>query len=249
MTSCSSATPDPDLVDNVASSKNLVLNEADLKITKFGKMDGEVRAGEILTYTVIVDNLGPSWATGAAIKDVLASSGTFDVLGVLSNRDMECESQPVSDDTVDPFTVAATVNPPWPDPMDENAPLPGRNEEVVQRYELDCVLDDPLEVLDADGFPNPGRWIVTMMVTAPQTQDINNVATVLSEADDPNQDNNMAMVEHDITDVADLEVTKVAVGEVHVATDDDFTQMGTVFDPGNPGVFRSTRTTRRPTRT
>ena len=39
-----------------------VENEADLHVTKYGKPDGQVRAGEILTYTVIVDNLGPSWA-------------------------------------------------------------------------------------------------------------------------------------------------------------------------------------------
>ena len=55
-----SATTDVCQGSNRHASENLVLQKADLKITKFGKMDDEVRAGEVLTYTVIVDNLGPS---------------------------------------------------------------------------------------------------------------------------------------------------------------------------------------------
>ena len=65
------ATPDPDLDNNCAASENLVLQKADLRIVKFGKEDGVVRAGDVLTYTVIVDNLGPSYANNVALKDVL----------------------------------------------------------------------------------------------------------------------------------------------------------------------------------
>ena len=66
--------------NNTATSENRVKQKADLKVTKFGKNDGAVRAAEILTYTVIVDNLGPSWADNAAIKDVLQTSGKFELL-------------------------------------------------------------------------------------------------------------------------------------------------------------------------
>ena len=55
-----------------------------------------------------------------------------------------------------------------------------------------------------------------MRVRAPQTQDINNIADVLSDAFDPNFANNHAEVRHAITDVADLQVTKTALGEVQV---------------------------------
>ncbi len=145
-------------------------------------MDGQVRAGEILTYTVIVDNLGPSWAAGVSLKDVMRSSGTFTVIGLDSDRDMSCSSEPTD------------IN---------NLPLT-----VTNNLDIDCTLSQDLEVLAAQGFPNPGRWTLTMYVTADQTQDIDNVADVLSASSDPDPSNNHAYVEHEITDVADLDVTK-----------------------------------------
>ena len=57
-----------------------------------------------------------------------------------------------------------------------------------------------------------------MRVRARQTQSINNVASVLDNiVPDPNPANNEAAVEHEITDVADVGVTKSAVGEVTIA--------------------------------
>ncbi len=192
---------DPDMSNNVAHSKNLVLQKADLKITKFGKPDGQVRAGEILTYTVIVDNLGPSYAgidgrdpiTGnVAIKDILQSDLEFDLLSIISDRGMVCSSVPTDGDPTDGVP------------------------NVNQHLEIDCTLLDALEVLSADGPPNPGRWIITASVTASETQDINNVVHVVSDAFDPDPDNNQAEVMHEITDVSDLEVTKAEIGEVQV---------------------------------
>ncbi len=177
-----SSTPDPDEANNTAQSQNLVLGKADLKVTKFGKMDGQVRAGDVLTYTVIVDNLGPSFASGVSLKDVLRSSGTFTVIGLDSDLDMTCESEP-TDINVLPLTATNSLD-------------------------IDCTLDQPLGVLQADGFPNPGRWTLTMYVMADQTQDINNVADVLSAAADPDPSNNHAEVQHEITDVADMSLDK-----------------------------------------
>ena len=191
---------DPNEVNNTDTAKNLVLQKADLKITKFGKPDGEVRAGEILTYTIIVDNLGPSYAGidgrdpvagNVAIKDILQSDLEFDLLSITSDREMVCSSIPTDADG--PENGITGVN---------------------QHLEIDCTLVDALEVLSADGPPNPGRWIITATATASETQDINNVVTVVSDAFDPNTDNNQAEVMHEITDVADLEVTKIEIGEV-----------------------------------
>lgn len=51
---------------------------ADLAIRKFGKPDGEVRAGDMLTYTVIVDNHCSGAAQSAcAVTDLLASDGVY----------------------------------------------------------------------------------------------------------------------------------------------------------------------------
>jgi uncharacterized repeat protein (TIGR01451 family) len=192
------AEPSPDPSANSVLAENLVLQQADLKVTKFGKRDGRVRAGEILTYTVVVDNLGPSFANSVALKDILQSSGVFDVLGVTSDRPASCASQPAPGGG-SPFTI----------PPEQGAVT------VDQRYQLDCTLTSPLAVLSPSGGPpNPGRWILTLRVRATQTQDVNNIAVVQSDvAADPDRTNNMAAVEHAITDVADLRVTKTARGE------------------------------------
>ena len=214
---------------------------ADLRIQKFGKRDGQVRAGDILTYTVIVDNYGPSFATATAIKDLLQSSYRFDLIDITSDRDMVCTSLP-------PLPGGATTIPgtPWPPALAPPAfgvdPVTGIAA-VQERLELDCtLLDDPatpadesrLEVLRADGPPNSGRWILTMRVRATQLQDINNRATVLSDASDPDYANNSARVEHEITSVSDVRVTKTAVGEVVV---DGGCGFDWIFDPNAPGPF------------
>ena len=49
-----------------------------------------MNAGERLTYTIVVDNLGPSWAHEVTLRDELVSSKRFSVLAVdpdvLGNR-------------------------------------------------------------------------------------------------------------------------------------------------------------------
>lgn len=189
---------DLDNSNDRASTQTIVENApipvSDLRIVKFGKPDGDVQAGDELTYTVIVDNLGPDPATGVAIKDLMQTNGNLDVLEIESDRNMTCRSLPAADDG-NPINV----------PPDD-----GATTGVSERYQLDCTLDDPLGVLQADGPPNSGRWVVTMRVRANEQQDIDNVADVLSAVADPNPSNNHAEVEHAINDVADLAIAKVA---------------------------------------
>ncbi|UCG31917.1 MAG: DUF11 domain-containing protein, partial [Phycisphaerales bacterium] len=71
-------------------------------------------------------------------------------------------------------------------------------------------LTNPLPMLQADGPPNTGRWIITMTVRANEPQDLNNVADVTGTSFDPNHGNNHAEVKHEITVEADLAVFKVA---------------------------------------
>ncbi|MCE7937266.1 MAG: DUF11 domain-containing protein [Chloroflexi bacterium CFX6] len=183
-----SATADPVTV----AADTRVDCAADLRVLKFGKPDGAARAGEVLTYTVVVDNLGPSYAPGVAIKDVLRASGGFDVLSISSDRDHTCLADPVATGGGGPLD-------PW---------LPN----AIGAVNIDCTLDEPLGVLRADGFPNPGRWTLTMTVRAREGQSINNVADATSAAADPDASNNRARVEHAVTDVADLEIAKTDSG-------------------------------------
>jgi len=177
----SSDTEDPNPNNDWDTEASLVLGKADLKVTKFGKPDGQVYAGEELTYTVIVDNLGPGCAHDVVLKDVLKSSGTFDLVSVSSDRDGLCSPEPGS------FT---------------------------QSLDLTCSLTDTLDVMSPE--PGAGRWMLTVVVQAAERQDINNVARVVASDLDPDPSNNEAIVEHEITAVADLEMDKEAWGEVLV---------------------------------
>ena len=66
----SSAAPDPNPADNLATAATTVDGQADLRITKSGTPDPVV-AGENVTYTVIVTNDGPSDATNVNVTDTL----------------------------------------------------------------------------------------------------------------------------------------------------------------------------------
>jgi uncharacterized repeat protein (TIGR01451 family) len=85
----SSATPDPDPGNNEATGHVNFAGSADLLITKSGP--ASVMLGADFTYTLSVDNLGPSTASSVVVTDVLspgvafvsavASVGTFNAVG------------------------------------------------------------------------------------------------------------------------------------------------------------------------
>lgn len=70
-----SDTPDPDSSNNSADDHLRFAAGADLSITKTGP--ASVTAGVNLTYTLSVENLGPSTATGVQVIDVLPPGVTF----------------------------------------------------------------------------------------------------------------------------------------------------------------------------
>jgi uncharacterized repeat protein (TIGR01451 family) len=177
----SETTYDPVQYNDYASAPILIQGRADLKVQKFGKPEGEVRAGDELTYTVIVDNLGTGYAHQVTLDDVLESNGSFDLLGVTSSRDALCDPETGTFDH-DMF--------------------------------LSCALSDTLEVKGPE--PGSGRWMLTVEVLANEPQDINNIAYVAGSDYDPDLSNNEAMAEHEITAVADLELTTEAWGEMPV---------------------------------
>ncbi|MSP11331.1 MAG: DUF11 domain-containing protein [Chloroflexi bacterium] len=181
---------DPNLANNtsdtysgIAIAKNLVLGQADLRVTKFGKPDGDVRAGTNLTYTIIVDNLGTGFAHNVVLTELLQSSNVFTMTSITSDRPAIC------------------------------SPTAPPDLRAQERLQFQCQLQEPLEVLTPNAS---GRWIITVVVHGDQTQDINNFAIVTSEDFDPDTTNNKAFVEHNITDVSDLRITKAEIGEVQV---------------------------------
>jgi uncharacterized repeat protein (TIGR01451 family) len=63
-------------------------NVADVGVVKYGKPDGVVKAGEVLTYVVIATNYGPGVAYSATVTDVLASDKSYEVVAIDSG--MSC---------------------------------------------------------------------------------------------------------------------------------------------------------------
>jgi uncharacterized repeat protein (TIGR01451 family) len=89
----SSDTLDPDNSNNLASVHTTVVStfvqeRTDLNVMMFVKPDTTVLAGQLINYTIIVENLGPSYAYKVGMRDEILSSGTFEVLacGLDPNR-------------------------------------------------------------------------------------------------------------------------------------------------------------------
>ncbi|MBB2987761.1 DUF7507 domain-containing protein [Terracoccus luteus] len=106
-----SATPDPDPTNNTDTVDPVLSPVADLKVTKV-LTSGPPVPGTPVTYSLTVDNLGPSTATGVTLTDVLdprfsaatatPSAGTCDVVGAT----VECDLRSLAPD--DP-TVTVTL--------------------------------------------------------------------------------------------------------------------------------------------
>lgn len=74
--SVTSDTNDPNTGNNMASEDTTVIAEADLSITKTDSVD-PVIAGTSLTYTITVNNAGPSTATNVVVTDNLPAGVTL----------------------------------------------------------------------------------------------------------------------------------------------------------------------------
>lgn len=84
------APTDPDANNNNATTSTPLLGLADLRVTQYGQPVSQVRAGERLTYTVIVDNLGPGYAHDVSLDAALVSGGAFELLSVTPDRPAAC---------------------------------------------------------------------------------------------------------------------------------------------------------------
>ena len=71
--SVSSPTPDPDETDRSATVTTAVTVSADVRVSKTASPN-PVRAGELMTWTVAVTNLGPSDAQGVVVHEALPSA-------------------------------------------------------------------------------------------------------------------------------------------------------------------------------
>ncbi|MFN8422541.1 MAG: hypothetical protein U0470_03840 [Anaerolineae bacterium] len=175
----SSTTPDPNDGNDSDTAVVTVKTRADLRVIKIASPSGPVGAGTQIHYLLVVDNLGPSAATGVTLVDALSSDGLFDLVSVNPNFDGNR-----------PTATCAPLG-----------PLAG-----VSSVTVNCSLN--AGVLEPFGPGGSGRWRVEVVVAARGAQTINNVATTAHGGTDPDLSNNVDELARDITDVADLSIVK-----------------------------------------
>ena len=85
--SISSSVPDPNPTDNQAETTTTVASNADLEVTKTAPATATI--GQPLTYTIVVENLGPDNATVANIEDSLPNG-----VELISTDPAACDTPP-----------------------------------------------------------------------------------------------------------------------------------------------------------
>ncbi len=163
--------PDPNPGNNSSRQPTVVIRRTDLAIAKSDNVD-PVTAGELLTYTLVVTNNGPSDATGVAVSDPLpvgttfvsltTTQGTANVsngtltgsLGNLANGASTTITVTVrvNSSTTTNLDNTATVTGNEPDPVTGNEPdpVPSNNSDseptvVITRTDLDIVKTDDVD--------------------------------------------------------------------------------------------------------
>src|SRR5438552_838607 len=123
--SVSSSTSDPDSSNNTATASTTVIASADLSITKTDAPDPS-RPGATPTYTLAVNNNGPSTAASVTVTDPLPPGTTFQSIitpagwtcttpAVGSAGTVNCTTGPTANGATVSFTIVAQVSASTPD--------------------------------------------------------------------------------------------------------------------------------------
>ncbi|MEO8083278.1 MAG: beta-propeller fold lactonase family protein, partial [Ardenticatenales bacterium] len=185
---------DTDILDDVEVHLTHLVDLADARIFKVSKPDDAVRAGQIFTYTLLVENLGPSLARDLQFDDSILSSGVFTLVGT----------------QLDPGRDDVCVAAPAP------APLSGQI--------LRCTLNEPLEPVGSGLGTGRWTVQVTARATQTQDIDnevrlySRDGVSARVGTPDPRLGNNVAVDSISILDTSDLRLTKSEVGVVRSST-------------------------------
>ncbi|MDN5762273.1 MAG: DUF11 domain-containing protein [Microlunatus sp.] len=108
----SSSTPDPDTDDQTASSSTEVTSVADLSLTKTGGT-GDFVAGQLVSWTIVADNAGPSVARQVVVRDTLpvpVTEATSSTPGcTIDGRVLTCAVDELAPGSTLPITVTGTL--------------------------------------------------------------------------------------------------------------------------------------------
>jgi uncharacterized repeat protein (TIGR01451 family) len=187
----SSSTSDPLPLNNTAAVTSTVVTEADLVIGKHSDPD-PVTAGENLTYTLTIQNLGPSDASGIVVTDTLPPEAAF--VSVDSSQGQECsEGATVVCDIGDleylasaTITIVVTVDSNAPGTIDNTAEVKGdqtdpdtSNNEIIWMTSVNREGSLPFKKMDdPDPVVAGTNLTYTLSVTSSGPSDAENVLLV-----------------------------------------------------------------------
>ena len=177
--------------DNDTASAGAFVQEcADLRIAKVSKPDTVVQAGEEFTYTIYVDNYGPSFAHGVYLTDDIVSSGAFTVQGIdMDQARIDWSSVTPATPPQSGFLIEAGLADPL-EPVGFQFMATGR-----WRIQINVVANETQDVDNmAQVYTTPTDYEVTWDTGTP----------------DPDMSNNVATDFISVLDTADLALTKTA---------------------------------------
>ncbi len=220
--------PDATPGNNIAQATSIIQDQADLRITKFIESTHDpIRAGEIFTYTIFVDNLGPSVARNVTISDTFLSSNNVSV--------QSCAfSVSQGGGAITQFTCTT-------------GPL------VSTQFgsDIGTFRTNRLDPIGTVGSPPPpgghqGRLRASFRLVMNTGGQVTNTARVTALTPDPDMSNNFVTVDRRAISVADLSVTKSASGEEQQTNQAGLMFNNAVFGqvfPTAPNYFVSIRVT------
>jgi uncharacterized repeat protein (TIGR01451 family) len=181
--------PDSDEANNTVVERTFVEDLADLRLSKFVEPEGTVLAGHTFTYTIFVDNLGPSAARQVVITDTLLSSSKVTV--------QSCAfSVSQGGGSITQFTCTT-------------------GNLVSTQFGTD-VGTMRTNFLDAFSPGSKGRLRASFRLVAKDDVDVTNTTRTVARTSDPDMSNNFATVSLSVIDVADLQSSSVFGAEVQV---------------------------------
>ncbi len=189
---------DPNPANNCDTETDFVKELADLRITKFIESAHDpIRAGEVFTYTIFVDNLGPSVARNVTITDTFLSASNVQVASCAFS--VSQGGGAISQFTCTTGNLVSTQF--------------GTDIGTFSTNRL-----DPLSVITG---PPPsgghqGRLRASFRLVARGDLQTTNTARVASLTPDPDASNNFATVDRRVSAVADLQAFAVFGAEVQV---------------------------------
>jgi len=196
-----------------------VEDKADLRLSKYVEPATTIRAGDIFTYTIFVDNVGPSWSRQVIITDTLLSSASVSIQSCAFSVGQGAGA-------ITQFTCTT-------------------GDLVSTQFGTD-IGTFSTNFLSALSDPNQGRMRASFRLVAKEDMDTTNTARVTADTRDPDMSNNFADAFIDVTAVSNLSLTKLATAEEQQVSQAGLMFNNAVFGqafPTAPNYFSSTRVT------